>query len=48
MTPAAVYYTQGQFKLNHMAFMGKRTGVEQLVPLMPTTVPSNTIWKLSA
>ena len=43
MTPAAVYYISGEFKLDHMIFVGKRTGVEQLVPLMPTTSPSNTI-----
>jgi hypothetical protein len=47
MTLAAVYYT-GEFKMDHMVFMGKRTGVAQLVPLTPTNFPSNTITKLSA
>jgi hypothetical protein len=48
MTLAAVCYIYGEFKLDHRVFMGKRTGVAQLVPLVLATFPFHTIRKLIA
>ena len=46
MTLAAVYHIYGE--LDHVAAVGKRTGVAALVPSTPITSPASTTWKFIA